>query len=135
MTDDDIVGDHYEVVELDATLDTRAAHGGAVDASVCTNLDIVFNDDDANLLDLMVYAIFVWGEAEAVGSDNGARVDDASVAYLAAFVDFGTGIDDCSLTDGDTVADIDLRINLSAVGDFCLVADVGERANVDITAD
>ncbi len=71
------VADHDEVVDLGAGVDACLADGGAVDGGVGLNLDVVVEDGDAGLEDFVPCGsvgrgCIVAGEAEAVGTDDGA---------------------------------------------------------------
>ncbi len=77
--DHHVVGDLHEVIDLGALADHRVARGAAVDRRVGADLDIVLDDDPADLRHLQV-AVRAHGEAEAVLADAGARMDDDAVA-------------------------------------------------------
>ena len=76
---DDVVGDLHEVIDLGALADHRVAAGAAIDRGVGADLDIVLDDDPADLRHLQVPA-GPHGEAETVLAEAGARMDDDAVA-------------------------------------------------------
>ena len=53
FADVDVVSDLDEVVDLCAFADVRFAQGSAVDAGVRTDLDVVFDDDGADLREIL----------------------------------------------------------------------------------
>ena len=76
---DDVVADLDEIVDLGALADHRVAAGAAVDRRVGADLDVVLDDDPADLRHLEV-AARAHGEAEAVLADAHAGMDDDAVA-------------------------------------------------------
>ena len=56
---------------------------------------------DAHLRDLLVAAVVVAGEAEAVAADHGAVLHHHAVAEPAALADLHPGVQDAVLADGD----------------------------------
>ena len=51
FADDNVVGDLDEVVDLGAASDDGGFYGTSVDGCVCTNFDVVMNDDGSHLRD------------------------------------------------------------------------------------
>ena len=74
--DGDAVGDLHEVVDLGAGPDARLAHRRAVDGGVGADLDVVLDHHRPGLRDLLVGAVGVVREAEAVGADHRAVLHD-----------------------------------------------------------
>src|SRR3954462_12280611 len=99
-----VVADLDLVVELHALLDQRVVHGAAVDGRVGADLDVVADAHRADLRDLHP-APGVVGEAEAIGADHGARMDDHAVTQRGARVDHRAGIEAAVVAEGDVVAD------------------------------
>ena len=130
MTDLDVVGYLDEVVELHATFDESAAHSGTVDSGVRTNLDIVLNLYNANLLDLVVYAIGIGSEAKAVGTDNCTAVEHTTCANTTAMVYFYTGVNGGIVANDGSVADIGLRIDLDILSNPDTTANVGKCTDI-----
>lgn len=56
--DDGVVTDLDEVVDFGAFADDGFAEACAVDGGVCADLDIIADDDDADLVDLEVAAVY-----------------------------------------------------------------------------
>ena len=77
--DDDVVADLHLVVDLGALPYDCVAIGAAVDGGARPDLDIVLDDDAADLRDLEVTAR-AHGETEAVLADMDAGMDDDPVA-------------------------------------------------------
>ena len=76
--DSHVVGDLDQVVELHAVLDHGIAERAAVDAGVGADLHVVADAHGPQLLDLHVAVLAARREAEAVGANDGAAVDDAA---------------------------------------------------------
>ena len=83
MTDDD------KVVELGAVADAGFSNGGAVDAGVGLDLDVVFKNGGAGLLHLVPGAVFLFGEAETVAADDRPVLQDDAIANAAKFAHDG----------------------------------------------
>ena len=99
--DDHVVGDLDQIVDLGALADHRVAAGAAVDRGVGADLDVVLDDDAADLRHLQV-PLRSHGEAEAVLPDAHAGMEDDAVA------DEGVGDGDVG-ADRAVPADPDLR--------------------------
>ena len=76
---DDVVRDLDEVIDLRPLADHRVAARAAVDRGVGADLDVVLDDDAADLRHLQV-ALRAHGEAEAVLADAHAGMEDDAVA-------------------------------------------------------
>jgi hypothetical protein len=72
-----VVADLDLVVELDAVLDDGVGQRAAVDRGVGADVDVVADQHAPGLRNLDVDAVLA-REAEAVGADHGARVQDAA---------------------------------------------------------
>jgi hypothetical protein len=93
-SDDHVVGDLHKVVDLASAPDARDAEFGAVDAHARADLDIVLDDDRADLRDLGMFGS-VPAIAEAIGAQH------------------AVGVDDDAMADGDALADDDVREKLA----------------------
>lgn len=86
-----VVADVDQVIEFDAILDDGGAEGGAVNGGVGADLDIVADDETADLREVGVAAILE-DEAEAVGAEDGAGVDDGASAHLDTGIEGHPGV-------------------------------------------
>ena len=77
--DDDVVPDLHEIINFRAFADHRILKSAAVDGCIGADLDVVLDDDPADLRHLEV-AAGAHGEAEAVLADPHAGMDDDPVA-------------------------------------------------------
>ena len=77
--DDHVVGDLHQIVDLGALADHRVAAGAAIDRRVGADLDVVLDDDAADLRNFEV-PLRPHGEAETVLADAHARMEDHAVA-------------------------------------------------------
>ena len=103
--------DLHEVVELGATANDGVTHGSTIDGGVGTDLVVAFEDDVADLRDLLILTVD-WGEAEAVGTDDASGMEYRVVADDAIVIDLDASIEDAVATDLDVLAQVDLWIDL-----------------------
>ena len=140
FADLDVVRDLDEIIELDAAADDRRLEGSPVDAGICADLHVVFDDHLADLGKLDV-AFTVPDESEAVRTNhctgvdndpvsdfdiliyNAARIQGAAVADLAAFSDIATGLD------RRLIANHSAGFNNGAGTDLHAVTDLGVGSN------
>src|SRR5437762_9833052 len=102
--------DLHEVVDLHASLNPRPAKPGAINSRVRTDLDVVVNLHDAELLNLLLPAIDYF-KAKSVRTNYRAAVDDYPRPNPA------------SLANGHE------RINQARGPDCCFMSNVTSRAN------
>ena len=117
--DDDVVPDLHEIINFGALADDRVLKGAAIDGRIGADLDVVLDDDAADLRHLEVAAA-AHGEAEAVLADAHARMDDDAVADQGVG-DASPGPDVAVAADGDAIADDGVG------GDARAAADAGPR--------
>ena len=77
--DDDVVADLDQIVDLGAFADDRIAVAAAVDRRVGADLDVVLDDDPADLRNLQMSGP-AGNIAESVLADADARVEDDAIA-------------------------------------------------------
>ena len=95
------VADLHEVVDLGAAPDARLLHGRAVDGRQGADLDVVLDHHDPDLRDLLVAAVLVAREAEAVAADDRAVLHDDAMAQAAALAHVDAGVEHAVLADLD----------------------------------
>ena len=117
----DVVGDLHLIVDLGPLADDGVAVGAAVDRGVGADLDVVLDDDAADLRHLQM-AARAGREAEPVLPDGDARMDDDAVADQRV-LDDGVGADEAIAPDRYRLADD------GAGRDDCAAADLGARAD------
>src|SRR5690606_21062148 len=88
------------------------AQGGPVYCGACAYIDIVLQDHVPGLGHFTVFSICIWGEPEAIGTNDHAAVDDTVVADQGFRIYLGPGKDDHIVTYGNVVTDIDVGVNL-----------------------
>ena len=125
--DDDVVGDLHQIVDLGPFADDRVAVGAAVDRRPGADLDVVLNDDAADLRHLEMPAR-PEREAEAVLADMDAGMDDDAVADQRAD-DRRLGADDGVAADAHAGADDRVGADQRAGAD--LRAGPDHRAGID----
>ena len=134
LADLHVVSHLDEVIKFHATTDNRRVCFRTIDAGIGSDLDVVLDNDVAQLRNFVESALGVGCESEAVGADHDACVEDAAAAYAAALVNLHARVKRRSLADGDAVADIDLRVDPAAVADARSRFDHGEVAHVALLA-
>ena len=125
--DGDAVRDLDEVVDLGARADPRLAHGRTIDGRVGADLDVVLDDDAADLRNLVMRAVGAAREAEAVAADDGAVLEDDAVAEADALADRDARVQHAVVADLDLPADRRRAVHDRARADARAVADDGER--------
>ena len=118
-TDDAVVADLDEVIDLGALADHRVAAGATVDTGVGADLDVVLDDDPADLRDLHV-PLGAHRETEAVLPNAGAGMDDDAVADQRR-------LQGRARADRAVAADADLRADHDMGGDHGPRTDLGSR--------
>src|SRR5207302_10182254 len=105
----------------------RFAEGGAVDCGASADLDIVFDSDNADLRDLVMFAA-VRSKAVTVGANDDPAMDNAAVADASAVIDDDVGINDAVVANHRAGFDRDILENRHVVPNEDVLADDRERA-------
>lgn len=79
LADFDIVSQVAEVIDLGTAADDGVVHRAVVNGGAGADFDVVADDSAAELADVMVMALFIGGEAEALTADDGVRTKDDTV--------------------------------------------------------
>lgn len=80
LADFDIVSEMAKVIDLGTASNDGIVHRTIVDGGAGADLDVVSDDSAAKLANVMVMALFIGGEAEALTADDGVRTKDDAVA-------------------------------------------------------
>ncbi len=140
LADPHVVRNLDQVVEDAAVADHRVLERAAIDRAVRADLDVVADDDPAELRNLDPAAL-VRREAEAVGTDDGAGMDQRAFADRAVLVDAdvghqpGIGADAAAPPDHDTRAEHHPLADHRARFDHAAGGDAGPVADPDIVGD
>lgn len=108
--DDDVSADFAVMADVDHVVDLRAiadfgdAEGGAIDAGVSSEFDVVAEDDAADLWEVLVVILFPH-VSEAVGAQNYAGVQHDAVAELDIGIQCDVRMQNALLTNAAAVAD------------------------------
>ena len=129
------VADLDEVVDLGAEVDAGLADGGAVDAGVGLDLDVVFDDCSAGLQDLVPGAVRLAGEAEAVGPDDSAVLQDDVVAEATVLAYDGVGVGEEVIAGAGVGVEDDVGEDGGVVADGDVVSDDGIGSDVGVGPD
>jgi hypothetical protein len=124
------VADLHQVVDLDSAPDAGFANAGTVNAGVCLDFDVVFDDDWGGLGNLVPASIMSFGEAEAVGADDDAILQQNVVADAASFPDYGVGVREEVIADSYSAIEDDVRQQDGVVADLDILVNDYERADV-----
>lgn len=121
LSDDDVVGNLHQVVDLGTSLDPGAAKPGTIDADIRADLHVVVDLDNADLGDLLVYG--AWDEAIAVAANNGTTMNDDAFAKYTTLEHDNIGVQPAAGT----------KINLTT--DITTSTDNGTGADTDASFD
>ena len=124
-----------KIIHLCARADTRFANAGAVNASVCLDLDPVAEDCGAGLDNLLPVIVFIFGEAEAVGTDDNTVLQDDGLAQLAVFADYGVRVSEEVVANTCAAVDDDVRQNDATIANDYVFVDDHVRADGGTRAD
>ena len=122
VTDDDIVRNLAEVVDLHAFSDDGRLHFGLVDGGSGADFDIVTDDDIAQVLDFLPGTVRLGCVSETVGSDDCIGMDDHVVTYYHSRIDAHARIDDAMGTYLGIVTDIYVFVDFRIVADYGMMA-------------
>ena len=126
--DDDVVGDHHEVVDLGAFPNVGAAKARPVDGRVRSDFHVVVDLDDAGLRNLDVPAA-VELKSEAVATNYGPAMDDHAAANARALANRHMRINPALRPDDAAGADEDMRADDRVVLDPHAVLEERIRLN------
>lgn len=131
----DIVSQMAEVIDLGTAADNGIIHRTVVDGGAGTDFDVVSDDGAAELPDVMVVALFIGGEAEALPAYDGMGAKDDTVTQDAVLVDDSARIQLAVFAELRLLSDVAVRIDDAAVSDFRAVFDDGIRHDGDVFPD
>ena len=141
------VADENEIVKLGTFADAGFTYGGAVHAGVGLDFHVIFENGGTGLDDFVPCAVLAFGEAETIGSDNGAVLENDAIAYAAEFADDGVGVseevvadlraaidgnravEDGVFADDDVFIHETMRTDVSVCADYCVRGDYGRRVD------
>jgi hypothetical protein len=123
-----------QVVDLRAASYASLAYAGAVDTGVGLDLDVVFDDYVAGLDDFVPAAEVVLGEAETVGANYGAILQQDVVSQVAEFSDYGVGVGEEIVAYGYSAIDDYVGEQDGVVSDYDVFVDHYVRTDVRVLA-
>jgi hypothetical protein len=129
-----VVRDLHQVVDLGASPTRVAPMVARSMQTLAPILDIVFDDDRAQLRHFVVLAA-IHHVAEAVAAQHGAGMDAHALADMHMMVDDTEGIKNGFVADLRAVADHAVRIDNGTVTDMREVTDITVLANGDAFTD
>jgi hypothetical protein len=121
-----------EVVDFGAATYAGFAHRGAVDAGVGLDFDVVFEDRRAGLDHFVPSAVFLFSKAQSVAADDGAGLEDYSVAYAAVFADHSVGVGEEIVADFGALIDGYETVQDCVLAHFYILVD--EAVGTDVGA-
>jgi hypothetical protein len=101
FTDNAVVGNLHQVINLGAPSNKCQSQGRTVYRCGCSNLNVVFDNDNADLGNFLI-GLAIRGIAEAVTADNGTAVDDNAAADTTTLADGNIGMNDRVVTNLNT---------------------------------
>ncbi len=129
------MADENEVVDFCAVADACFANSGTVDAGVGLDFHVVFEDGGAGLDNFVPGAVFAFREAEAVGSDDGAVLENDAIADAAKFADDGVRMREEIVADADAAIEGDGTVEHGVLADDDVFINETVRADVSVGAD
>lgn len=130
-SDMDVVADLDLIVELDAVCYHGVVEGAAIYGGIGTDLDVVADDDAADLRDLEPGTVALSCEAEAVCPYHCTRVHNRTAAYYAVGIYADIGIKLRISADDRTLADDTARTDLYAFADDTSFTDKSAGRDTD----
>ena len=99
------------------------------------DFDIVVENGGASLNDLHPAVVRAFGEAEAVGTDDCAVLEDDIVAETAAFSYDRVGVGEESIADANSIIKNDMGQKDGVIADYALLADDNIGSDVSARTD
>src|ERR1043166_9003595 len=128
FSDNDVVSDLHEIVDLDAFLNPGPAKARPIDGRVRTDFHVVVNLDDADLRNLSLPTVFEF-KSEAIGADHYASVNNDARANLAALSNCHVRINETRAADRGFMSDVTSRAHDCFVANRYARFDHGVRLN------
>src|SRR6266567_2006479 len=116
-----------QVVDLRAFADSRATQSRAIDAGVRAQLNIVFNDNRADLRKLVIAHVAAH-VPKPIGADDYAGVKNDPVTNRDAVLEKNIWMDQAISADSDVIADFRAGANLRSCADGRSLANANIRA-------
>src|ERR1700719_1770375 len=107
LADFAIMTDLDEIIDFSPARDAGNFKAGAVDSGISADLNIVFKDNDTELLLFDVLAFFIRSIAKSAGADHSAWLDDDAASDLTPSPDGDVGMEDAVAADFNTSAERD----------------------------
>jgi hypothetical protein len=107
-----------EIIKLRAASYASLADGGAVDAGIGLNFDIVLQDGGAGLAHFVPRPVFLLGKTEAVTADDRSILQDHAMAEAARFTDDGVGVREEIVANVSAAIDGDETVKNGVAADF-----------------
>ncbi len=123
-----VVSDMYQVVELGSSTNPGCAQGRAINAAICSDLDVVLNVNSADLWKLFVAAVSQC-ETEAIGANYAAGVKNYASADLNSLIESDMGMDCGFFTDGHACPDVHARADITVAPNLSILFDYNIRAD------
>lgn len=129
------MADQNEVIDFCTVADAGFADSGAIDTSVSLNFHVIFENGRAGLRDFVPGAVLAFGEAEAVGSDDGAVLENDAIANAAEFADDAVGMCEEVVADLRAAIDGNGTVENGVFADDHVFIDETVGTNVSVRAD
>ena len=126
FSDDNIVCDLDKIIQFGAAFDERFRECRPIDGCIRANLNIVFNDDGADLRDFVV-SVANGCESETVAPNNRSTMDNHPITDGYFFSNTDVWVDKSISTYLGSFADVDKGVDNGVISNFNVVTDMGER--------
>src|SRR5438034_8706898 len=129
-----VMSDVNHVVYFSTPANARATKRSAIDASICSHFDVVFNDYRSNLRELVIAHLAAY-IAKAIRANHHARVQDDLAAKGYAIFKKNVRVNHAVAADCYVIADLGARANLRAITDDGVFANADKGADKDVLSD
>ncbi len=132
FADLDVVRDLHEIVNLCSFADSSFAECAAVNTGICADLDIIFDDNRADLREFHITVRTVADIAETVRTDDNAGMQNHIISDCAVIFDKNIWMKNAVFADFYVIADLHARSQIRSCADFRIFADTAKRADKNI---
>lgn len=127
-----IVGDLDEVVQFYAPANNGRSDTGSVDGRTGTDLYIFFENDIAELRDLLVGTVRLWCKPKAITADHRIGVNNTAVADDTIMENSCAGVNAYAFAQADIPTNKNLVVNQAVVTDTGTFLHDRERTDTDV---
>src|SRR5690554_6611646 len=127
-----IMGQLNQIIQFNTLPDPRRSKGRAVDGRIRANLYIVGYFNITNLADLLITAIVLRSETEAITTHHRSGVNNDPVAQDTVVIDLRARINDTIFTHLHLIAQVAVGIHFTPVANRSAGAYITKRTDINI---